>query len=52
VVQGVGNSLRGGERVFQKGGRSGSFWWREIVRICDGVGGLGVSGLGSACRKR
>ncbi|MCI71223.1 receptor-like kinase, partial [Trifolium medium] len=25
----------------KEGGRTGSSWWREISKICDGVGGLG-----------
>jgi hypothetical protein len=29
----------------REGGRRGSSWWREIVRIWDGVGGPGVDDL-------
>jgi hypothetical protein len=28
------------ERGRLREGRSGSAWWREIVRICDGIGGM------------
>jgi hypothetical protein len=49
VVQGVGSQLRGGAMAFTRGGRCGSTCWREIVRICDGVGGPGVGGLGIVC---
>jgi hypothetical protein len=33
--------LWGGERVFARRGRSGSSWWREIVRIRKGAGEVG-----------
>jgi hypothetical protein len=46
VVQGVGSSIWVRERVCEGGGRSGSSWWREIVRIRDGVDGLGGGWFG------
>ncbi|MCI35465.1 putative non-LTR retroelement reverse transcriptase related protein, partial [Trifolium medium] len=33
------------------GGRSGSSWWREIVRIYDGVDGLGDGWFGECVLK-
>ncbi|MCI74948.1 hypothetical protein A2U01_0096214, partial [Trifolium medium] len=46
VLYGVGSSLWDGERSVERGrlregGGRGSSWWREIVKIRDGVGGLG-----------
>jgi hypothetical protein len=38
--------------VFTRGGSSGSSWWREIVRICDGVGGLGVGWFGDSVLRK
>jgi hypothetical protein len=35
----------------RQGGRKGSLWWREVVRIQDGEG-LGVGGSGSVFRRR
>ncbi|MCH91003.1 70 kDa peptidyl-prolyl isomerase, partial [Trifolium medium] len=52
VVQGVGSPLWGGERAFERGGRNVSSWWREIVRICDGVVGQGGGWFGDCVRKK
>jgi hypothetical protein len=52
VVQVFGSLLWDGERVLVRGGRSGSSWLREIVRIRDGVGGLGVDVFRRVCRER
>jgi hypothetical protein len=47
----VSRLLRGGEKVFE-GGRSGSSWWREIVRIWDEVEGLGGGWFGDCARRK
>ncbi|MCI27792.1 putative non-LTR retroelement reverse transcriptase related protein, partial [Trifolium medium] len=40
------------ERECENGGRSGSSWWREIVRIRDGVDGLGGGWFGESVLKK
>jgi hypothetical protein len=52
VVQGVSGSLWGGDRVFASGGRSGSSWWKEMVRISDGVYSLGGGWFGDCVLKK
>ncbi|MCI01524.1 cysteine-rich receptor-like protein kinase [Trifolium medium] len=52
VVQGVGGPLWDGARVFESGGRSGSSWWREIVRIRDGVDSIGGGWFGECVLKK
>jgi hypothetical protein len=46
VVSGAGSTVWGAEGRVEEG-RRGSFWWREIVKICDGAEGLGVDSSGS-----
>jgi hypothetical protein len=41
VVQSVGSPLWDEEREVARGGSMGSSWWREMVRIHDGVRDLG-----------
>ncbi|MCH86955.1 RNA-directed DNA polymerase (Reverse transcriptase), partial [Trifolium medium] len=36
----------------REGGRSASSWWREIARICDGVGDLGGGWFGECVTKK
>jgi hypothetical protein len=38
--------------VCETGGRNGSSWWREIVRIRDGVDGLGGRWFGECVLKK
>ncbi|MCI12548.1 hypothetical protein A2U01_0033653, partial [Trifolium medium] len=49
-VSAVRYGVEGGR--LKEGGRNGSSWWREVAKICDGVGGLGVDGLRIASRKQ
>jgi hypothetical protein len=40
------------ERGRLREGRSGSAWWREIVRICDGIGGMEGSVVWGLCDEK
>jgi hypothetical protein len=52
VVQGYGSSVRDVERDFESGGKNKSSWWRDIVRIHDGVDGLGGGWFGECILKK
>jgi hypothetical protein len=51
VVSSVGGSLWVGAGPVE-GGRTGSAWWREIVRIRDGVGELGDCWFGESVTRK
>ncbi|MCI70962.1 hypothetical protein A2U01_0092225, partial [Trifolium medium] len=52
MVSGVGSSLWGGERQVERGREEGSSWWREIVTIRDGLGGLRGGWFGECVSKK